>query len=183
MVLETKRLKMRAFQDRDIYDFVEYRSDPAIAKYQGWDAPYSMEKAIQFIKEMKATRPGIPGKWYQIAIELKEGEGHLIGDCAFRIFAEDAQQAEIGFTLSRMYQGKGYATEAVTRLVDYLFGELRLHRIHATCDVENLASRKLLEKIGMRQEAHFVENIWFKGKWGSEYVYGLLQHEWMRSSS
>ena len=173
---------MRAFQDRDIQDFAEYRSDPDVAKYQDWDAPYSMEKATQFVEEMKAIRPGTPGEWYQIAIELKE-RGNLIGDCAFHILAEDAQQAEIGFTLSRMHQGKGYATEAVTRLLDYLFGELRLHRIRATCDVENLASSRLLERIGMRREAHFVENIWFKGKWGSEYAYGLLQHEWAKSSS
>ena len=112
-----------------------------------------------------------------MAIERKDG-GNLIGDCVFHIVAEDAQQAEIGFTLYRQYQGQGYATEAVTRLVDYLFDELHLHRIRAICDVENLASSKLLERIGMRREAHFVENIWFKGRWGSEYAYGLLRHEW-----
>ncbi len=181
-VLETKRLKLRAFQDRDIQSFAEYRSDPDVAKYQDWDAPYSMEKAAQFVEEMKVIRPGTPDEWYQIAIELKDG-GILIGDCTFYILAEDTRQAEIGFTLARKYQGKGYATEAVTRLLDYLFGELRLHRIRATCDVENLASSRLLEKIGMRREAHFVENIWFKGSWGSEYVYGLLQYEWAKLSS
>lgn len=182
LVLETKRLKMRAFQDRDIKGFAEYRSDPDVAKYQDWDTPYSVEKATQFIAKNKVIRPGTPGEWHQIAIELKDGN-NLIGDCVFHILAEDAQQAEIGFTLSRMYQGQGYATEAVTRLLDYLFGDLHLHRIRATCDAENLASSKLLERLGMRREAYFVENIWFKGKWGSEYAYGLLQHEWTKSSS
>jgi aminoglycoside 6'-N-acetyltransferase len=173
---------MRAFQDRDIEVFAAYRSDPDVAKYQGWDTPYSLEKAAQFVAENKVIRPGTPGEWHQIAIELKDG-GNFIGDCVFHILAEDAQQAEIGFTLARLYQGQGYATEAVTRLVDYLFGDLQLHRIRATCDVENLASSKLLERIGMRREAYFVENIWFKGKWGSEYAYGLLRHEWTKSSS
>jgi RimJ/RimL family protein N-acetyltransferase len=62
--------------------------------------------------------------------------------------------------------------------VDYLFGDLHLHRVTATCDVENLASFKLLERVGMRREAHHVENIWLKGAWGSEYVYAMLDREW-----
>ncbi len=182
LVLETERLIMRAFQDKDILDFAAYRSDPDVAQYQGWDAPYSVEKAAEFIADNKVICPGTPGEWHQIALELKDG-GNLIGDCVFHILAEDAQQAEIGFTLSRKYQGQGYATEAVTRLVDYLFGELQLHRIRAICDVENLASIKLLERIGMRREAHFVENTWFKGKWGSEYLYAILRYEWTKPSS
>ncbi len=182
LVLETERLRMRAFQDRDIQGFAQYRSDPDVAKYQSWNTPYSIENATQFITEMKAIRPGIPGEWYQIAIELKEGY-QLIGDCAFHILAKDAQQAEIGFTLARTHQGQGYATEAVTKLLDYLFDEFQLHRICATCDVQNQASARLLERIGMRREAHFIENIWFKGNWGSEYVYGLLGHEWAELSS
>ena len=181
LILETKRLKMRAFQDKDIQDFADYRSDPEVAKYQDWDAPYSVEKAAQFVAENKVICPGTPGEWHQIAIELK-AEGDLIGDCVFHILAEDAQQAEIGFTLSRRYQGHGYATEAVTKLVDYIFCELKLHRIRAICDVDNLASSKLLERIGMRREAHFIENIWFKGRWGSEYLYAILRSEWTKSS-
>jgi RimJ/RimL family protein N-acetyltransferase len=65
-------------------------------------------------------------------------------------------------------------------LLEYLFGELHLHRVIATCDVENIASFRLLERIGMRREAHLVENIWFKGAWGSEYSYALLYREWSR---
>ncbi len=65
------------------------------------------------------------------------------------------------------------------RLLDYLFCELALHRVTATCDALNDASAKLLERVGMRREGHFIENIWFKGAWGSEYNYALLQREWM----
>lgn len=177
LTLETKRLLLRSFQDSDLEAFMSYRSDPAIARYQGWDSPYSREAATAFVQEMKQKQPAAPGEWYQIAIELKVS-GEMIGDCAFHILAQDARQAEIAFTLSRPYQSKGYATEAVTRLLDYLFGELGLHRVRAICDVENLASVRLLERIGMRREAHFIENIWFKGAWGSEYWYGLLKQEW-----
>jgi RimJ/RimL family protein N-acetyltransferase len=176
-VLQTDRLLIRSFQDSDLEAFITYRSDPAIARYQGWEAPYSRETATAFVQEMKQKEPGTPGEWCQLAIELKAG-GEMIGDCAFHILAEDPRQAEIAFTLSQGYQSRGYATEAVTRLLDYLFGEVGMHRVRAICDVENLASVRLLERVGMRREAHLIENVWFKGAWGSEYWYGLLKREW-----
>jgi aminoglycoside 6'-N-acetyltransferase len=177
MIWETDRLILRAFEDIDVQPLAAYRSDPEIAKFQYWDIPFTEEKAAKFIQEINRIQPGIPGEWYQIAIELKTMH-QLIGDCAFCILAEDSQQAEIGFTLARQYQGKGYATEAVSRLLDYLLGELKLHRVRAICHVENIASAKLLERLGMRREGEFIENILFKGKWSSEYWYGILQREW-----
>ena len=179
-MLETDRLQLRTFQDGDIQDFAAYRSDPLIAKYQGWDAPFSLEQAVNFVEEMKHIRPGTSGQWCQLAIELKK-DRCLIGDCAFLINA-DSQQAEIGVTLARSYHGRGLATEAVSKLFDYLFDDLCLHRVQAICDVDNLASSKLLERVGMRREAHFVDHYWFNGEWRSEYVYGLLRHEWTNSS-
>ena len=177
--LQTDRLLLRSFQERDLETFAAYRSDPEVARYQGWDVPYPLERAAMFIAEMREKQPGIPGEWFQIAIERKQEAG-LIGDCVFRIQAHDARQAEIGFTLSRKYQRQGYATEAVTGLLNYLFEMLNLHRVTAICDAENHASARLLEGIGMRREGDFVENIWFKGAWGSEYLYAVLGKEWER---
>jgi len=181
LLLEARRLILRSFRDTDLEPFVAYRSDPAVAEYQGWEAPYPVTKAIAFIQEMKLKAPAIRGEWYQIAIELK-ASAEMIGDCAFHILAEDAQQAEIGATLSRQHQGNGYAAEVLTRLLDYLFGELGLHRVRAICDTQNLASAKLLGRIGMRREGHFIENIWFKGRWGSEYWYAILRDEWAKNA-
>lgn len=168
---------MRTFQDRDIETFSAYRSDPNVAKYQSWETPYSTEKAADFVAYMQEAQPHAPGGWYQIAIELK-GNAQLIGDCAIHTLADDPRQAEIGFTLASAHQGNGYATEAVTRLLNYLFNDVQLHRVTAYCDVENEASAKLLERLGMRREAHTIENIWFKGRWASEYMYAILQREW-----
>ncbi len=131
---------------------------------------------------MKQKRPAVPGEWYHIAIERKS-DGTLIGDCAFHLLAHDAQQAEIAFTLARAYQGQGYAGEAVTRLLDYLFSELDLHRAIGICDADNQASARLLERIRMRREAHLIENIWFKGHWGSEYWSAILDREWIQRFS
>ena len=179
LALETKRLRLRSFRLEDVSIFSAYRSDPEVARYQGWNAPFNLEKATQFVEEMIQAKPGTPGQWYQIAIEVKEND-QMIGDCVFHILEEDPLQAKIGFTLARAHQGKGYATEAVLCLFEYLFGTLNLHRVSAICDVKNTASARVLERAGMRREAHFIENIWFKGKWGSEYGYGILAQEWAK---
>jgi aminoglycoside 6'-N-acetyltransferase len=175
--LETPRLILRAFEDRDIAPFAAYRSDPEVARYQGWEAPFSLEQAAHFVNAMKAQTPGEPGAWFQIALELKSS-GEMIGDVVFHVLAEDPCQAEIGFTLARAFQGRGYAAEAVKCLLDYLFGTLNLHRVRANCDPENETSAHLMERVGMRREGRFVESLWFKGRWAGEDWYAILRREW-----
>jgi RimJ/RimL family protein N-acetyltransferase len=176
-ILETPRLRLRPFTDDDLEPFVAYRSDPNIARYQSWEAPFPREHAAAFIEEMKRLQPGVPGEWYQFAVERRQAPG-LIGDCAFQILAYHTQQAEIGFSMATQFQGAGYGAEAVTCLLDYLFKTLKLHRVVAACDADNIRSAKLMERVGMRREGHFVENIFFKGVWGSEYTYAILKREW-----
>lgn len=176
VLLETPRLWLRRFQTGDEAPFLAYRNDPEIARYQSWES-FSPEEATEFIAEQQSLQLGEPGKWFQFAIELKE-TASLIGDCAFKVNEDDSRQAEIGFTLARAFQGKGYAAEAVERVLLYGFAELSLHRIIAITDCENISSVALLERLGMRREAHFIQNIWFKGKWGDEYLYALLRDEW-----
>ena len=175
--LETPRLLLRPFEEKDIEPFSRYRSDPEVAKYQGWQVPYSLEQAARFVQDMKSGTPGLPGQWYQFALELK-ASGEMIGDCAFKRLAEDARQAEIGFTLARSFQGQGYAHEAVARLLDYLFGDLMLHRVRANIDPLNAASQRLLERLGMRLEGQLLESLWYKGYWADEAWYAILRREW-----
>ena len=178
--LETPRLILRQFTDNDLEPFLAYRSDPEVARYQGWIEPYTREMAKEFIREMKDRQPGEPGKWFQWAIELRSS-GQMIGDCAFYLLERDTRQAEIGVTLSRTHQGQGYAREAILRLLEYLFGELELHRVCANCDPENAPAWHILERMGFRREAHFTENLWFKGRYASEYWYAMLRREWLRT--
>jgi RimJ/RimL family protein N-acetyltransferase len=158
-----------------------YRNDPVVARYQSWEG-ITEPKARAFIQEQKSIQPGVPGQGFQIAIELKES-GLLIGDCAFKIKEDDARQAAIGFTLARQYQGKGFATEAVSRFLTYAFPAFDLHRVVAIADCENAASVALLERLGMRREGHFLQNVWFKGRWGDEYLYAILEEEWLRNGA
>jgi RimJ/RimL family protein N-acetyltransferase len=178
--LETDRLLMRHFRDSDLEEFLAYRSDPQVARYQGWSAPYDAMIGRAFVDEMKNAVPGTPGKWFQAAIEFKSLKT-MLGDCAFQITADEPHQAYIGITLARPNWGKGYGEEACRCLLNYLFDELDLHRVVAICDVENIASFTLLKRLGFRREAHLVENIWFKGAWGSEYRYAMLKREWKRT--
>jgi len=126
--------------------------------------------------EMYSRTAGGPGKWYQVALELKTTR-EMIGDCAFKRLSEDHSQAEIAFTLARPFQGQGYAMEAVRRLMGYLFNDLKLYRIRANCDPDNKASSQLLQRVGMRYEGCFVESLWFKGYWASEDWYAILSRE------
>lgn len=177
--LHSARVILRHFRDDDLARFLAYRNDPEVARYQSWTA-YSEKAAQAFIQEMKNAQPGIRGEWFQFAIELK-ATGLLIGDCALQVKAEDGQQGEVGFTLDRAYQGQGLALEAISALFEYAFGALKLHRITAICDCRNAGSYRLMARLGMRREAHYLQNFWFKGAWSDEYLYAILQHEWLTS--
>jgi RimJ/RimL family protein N-acetyltransferase len=175
--LETPRLFLRPLESQDIAAFSAYRSDPEIARYQGWGTPFTVEQAEEFIEQMKAITPGEIGQWLQLGMELKS-DGTLIGDVAFQIIKDSHRQAEIGMTLSAPFHKNGYGVEAVTALVNYLFIDLNVHRVIANCDPENHPAHRLLERVGFRNEGCFMESLWYKGGWASETWFGLLEREW-----
>lgn len=175
--IESERLFLRRFRDSDLAPFVAYRNDPEVARYQSWDI-FDEREARAFVREMGSAQPGVPGEWFQFAIESKE-TGEFVGDCALQVDGQEPYRAEIGFTLAREHQGRGFASEAVSRLLDYAFGVLGLHRVVAIADCRNESSWALLERIGMRREGHFLDSVWFKGEWSDEYLYAVLKDEWL----
>ncbi len=181
--LETERLILRRFRESDAEAFFAYRTNTQVALYQSekW-VNYKQEQAEAFVKEQMDFDPGIPGTWFQIAMELKD-TGSLIGDLAIHTLPEDPNQAEIGFSLSPSYQHKGLGIEAVKGLLRYLFTELNMHRVIAIADVRNSSSVRLLEKAGMRKEGHFIKATWYKGEYTDEYLFALLKEEWEASSN
>lgn len=174
---ETERLIIRPFSSSDLEEFLDYRSDPEVAAYQGWQVPYTRAMAEEFITHMSLQAANVPGEWLQLAIVVKES-GQFVGDIAYYLLGDDPRQAEIGLTLRRSAWKNGYAQEAGLCLLAYLFEELRLHRVRANCDVENHGAYRTLEKLGLRREAYFVENLWFRDRWSSEYWYAMLDREW-----
>lgn len=174
--LSTSRLTIRNLILTDLNDFHIYRSNPEITKYQNFDV-MSVEKANQFIMTQTNKEFGIPGEWLQLGIENKATE-RIVGDCAIKLHEPDARIAEVGITISHLDQKNGFAKEALTKILTFLFETNEIHRVVEIVDAENKASINLLKSIGFRQEGHFIENIFFNGKWGSEYQFAMLKSEW-----
>ena len=137
----------------------------------------TMEQAEEFIKGNSTKDFGKPGEWVQYGIENNETR-RLIGDCAIKLDQYDTRIAEIGITISHLEQKKGYAKEVLMGVLTFLFDTKEIHRVVEKVDAENIASISLLKSIGFKQEGHFIENIFFKGKWGSEFQYAMLKREW-----
>lgn len=176
LLIHTDRLLLRNLEESDLKDFFIYRSNPVVTKYQGFDV-MSEEECMTFIKSQTNKLFGNLGEWVQYGIEEKSS-GTLVGDFAIRLNAHDARLAEIGITISHLHQQKGFAKETLTAVINWLFHSQNIHRITEIVDVENTASIKLLQSIGFKQEGHFIENIFFKGKWGCEYQFALLKRDW-----
>lgn len=175
--IRTARLVLRRFRPDDAARLAEYRSDPEVACYQGWDAPFALDTAEAFVAALADAHPDTPGEWFQLAIAEAGGDGRLVGDVGVFVDGDEPRLARLGFTLAPDAQGRGYATEAVTAVLGYLFGRGK-HRVSADCDVRNAASAALLERVGMRREAHHLASAWWKGEWTDEYVYAVLADEW-----
>ena len=174
LTIRTQNLIIRQFLETDLVEFTAYRAIPAVAEYQTW-SNFTYEDAIAEYSKMTAVPFGSVGAWFQLAI--KKGEAApLAGDLAVHFL--DEQQVEIGFTVAPSFQRTGIACEAMLGLIDHVFSVMNKHRVIAVTDIRNVASCGLLEKLGFRKEAHHVDNIFFKGSWGSEYVYAILQSEW-----
>jgi RimJ/RimL family protein N-acetyltransferase len=176
------RIVLRRFRAADLDAFTAYRSSPSVARFQSWDAPYPRRDAEELIRQMMASHPDTPGKWFQFAIVLRS-TGDLIGDCAARPDADDSRQAEIGFTIAREHQGRGHATDAARELLGYLFDQRGKHRVTASCDARNAASARVLDRLGLRREGHLRESTWAKGEWTDDLLYALLAREWRSSTS
>jgi RimJ/RimL family protein N-acetyltransferase len=174
-VLRSERLRLRPFVPDDAHALAGYRSDPEVARYQGWDAPFPLEAARTLIAECAMSDAERPG-WFQWALELATGDA-IVGDLGVNLL-EDCRQAEIGFTIAPAFQRRGYATESVSRMLQHLLVERGLHRVRAECDARNTGSQRLLERVGFRREGHLRSSTWSKGEWCDDYLYGLLAEDW-----
>jgi RimJ/RimL family protein N-acetyltransferase len=171
--METARLWLRPFTQADLHPFVAMRGNPDIARYQSW-SDFTEADGYLFILDMAQTQPGTPGEWYQFAVALRD-TNTFIGDCALYM-AEDGRSGEIGYTFAPAYQRQGYATEAVSAVLDYAFTTLQLQQIRAVTDSRNSASIKLLQRLGFQLEKQ--EATWFKEERVVENYYVLARENW-----
>jgi RimJ/RimL family protein N-acetyltransferase len=173
----TPRLLLRRFEPADLPAMVAYRSDPAVARYQSWTPDWSLADAEDFLREDQATVLGTPGTWTQVALVERAG-GALVGDVALHFVAAQPDTVELGVTLATAHQGRGLAAEALRAVVSWLFSAYGSHRVLAQADARNAAVRRLLERVGLRQEAELREAEWWKGEWTTLCIYAVLAREW-----
>ena len=177
-IIQTKRLRLRDFEKADWKPVHDYAADPEVVRYMSF-GPNTEGESKNFIQRALAHQKEQPRNNFSLAIVLK-AKNALIGSCGIYVSNPDNREGYIGYVLNRNFWGQGYATETAHALIEFGFNQLKLHRIFATCDPQNIASAHVLEKIGMQREAHFRENGWVKGKWRDSLLYAILDHEWMK---
>jgi RimJ/RimL family protein N-acetyltransferase len=177
--IRTERLTLRMLTPADLDDVHAYQSLEEVARYELFEPRTREEVAEKLAKWSKAATLEKDDDYLQLAIDLG---GRVIGELFFEIKRAKDQLGEIGWTINPAYQRQGFATEAATAVLDLVFSTLELHRVQAELDPRNDASIALCTKLGMRHEATFVEDLWFKGEWGDTGTYAILDREWLAPS-
>jgi RimJ/RimL family protein N-acetyltransferase len=173
----TERLLLRPFEDGDLQAMYEMQSDEEVVRYLYFDARSLDEVRTALARKTAAVGIAGEGDGVGVAVVLLE-TGEVVADISLWCVSEGHQQGEIGFIVHPAHQGKGYATEAARPMLDFAFDTVGLHRVVGRTEARNIASARVLEKLGMRLEAHLIENEWVKGEWQSELVYAILASEW-----
>lgn len=171
----TKRLVLRPVLPEDTDAMFRYRSREDVCRYLPFPPQTHEQIAARFADIPTALTD--EGQNLSLAV-LEQERGVLVGDVVLMWHSREHRAGEIGYVLHPDYAGNGYATEAGAALLRLGFHELRLHRIVGRLDARNTASARVLEKLGMRREAHFVQNEFFNGEWTDELVYAVLAGEW-----
>ena len=174
--IRTPRLTLRPFIESDWRLVHDYNADPQVVRYMRW-GPNREADTIAFVSRAIANSTAAPRTEFDFAVVRSEDDA-LIGNCNLRLTGDAALEGTIGYLFHPDHWGNGFATETVEALLQHGFEHLGLHRIVANCHSENLASQRVLEKNGMRLEAHFRRQTFLRGGWVDMYLYAMLKEEW-----
>jgi RimJ/RimL family protein N-acetyltransferase len=181
--LVTPRLLLRTMTSADVDEVHAYQSREDVCRYLLFE-PRSREQVAEKVDQhARAVRLAADGDYLQLALELRdtqEAPGRLIGDSYFTIASTEHSRGEIGWTMHPEFTGRGYASEAARAVLGLAFDTLGLHRVFAELDPRNDASIALCRRLGMREEAYFVQDMMFKGDWADTGLYAILDEEWQR---
>jgi RimJ/RimL family protein N-acetyltransferase len=175
--LSTDRLVVRAMASDDVDDIHAYQSRADVCRYLPFE-PRTRDEVVEKVAEHStALALNGEGDFWRLAIE-RAAEPGVIGDLFFAIKSVGNATGEIGWTLHPDFHGQGYMTEAAGALLEIAFATLGLHRVFAQLDARNDASIALCRRLGMREEAYFVEDLWSRGEWADTAIYAILEREW-----
>jgi len=177
--INTQRLVLRWFTDGDVDDLYSYQGLESVARYL-YRPAHTLDRSKEVIRDrVHATRWQEDADKLAFAICRPQREG-LIGEVTLTLTSAHSRQAEIGWVLHPDHEGHGYATEAAKAAAELAFDVLDVHRLYARLDAENTGSTRICERLGMRKEAHLIDNELDQGRWGSEYIYAAFQHDLIR---
>jgi RimJ/RimL family protein N-acetyltransferase len=175
--IQTERLLLRPYARDDFDTLLAIQSREDVVRYL-YEDPLSPDDVRALLeRRLASTSLSNEGDTLAVAVVLR-ASGEMIGDCILHWSSRQHQLGEVGFVFHPDHHGRGYATEATRRLVEFGFEEVGLHRIIGRLEARNIASARVLEKLGMRREALLIENEFVKGEWQSELVYAILDREW-----
>jgi RimJ/RimL family protein N-acetyltransferase len=178
--IESSRLLLRPFKTADCESVLEYQSNPQVVRHVPWivrDASMVEEALAKAINQTKLLRQG---DYLSLAL-VRKSDGRLVGQMNAMFVSEKDQCGEIGYVVNPIFSRQGFATEASRALVTAMFDSKQFRRVIARFDDRNLASRGVVEKLGFREEAHFIMDGFFKGEWISTFIYATLRDEWTKS--
>ena len=174
--IETERLVLRPFEPGDFGPLHELYADEDVVRWL-YEGPATEEDSRKRLDRKIAGRELTEDRGLHAAVTLHDGT--FAGDVVMWFTSFEHRTAELGFSFLPRLQGNGYATEAARAIVAWALAN-NVHRIVGRTEARNAASVRVLERLGLRREAHFVENEWVKGEWQSEFVYAILEREWPR---
>ena len=177
--LSTARLTLRPYRHDDLGAVYGFQSRPEVTRYLLFDVRNLDQVRIALEERIQAGKPGYDGDHLILALAVVLPEtGAVIGDVVLFRQSREHRQGELGYIFHPDYGGQGYATEAARTMLRLGFEHYGLHRIVGRIDARNTPSARVLERLGMRREAHFVRNEFIKGEWTDEVVYAMLEDEW-----
>lgn len=176
--LHTERLLLRPFTEADADDLFALHTDPTVLRYWDsppWTSPEQVDRFLAASREMADAGDGV-----RVAMVT---EGTFVGWCSLRRWNPEFRSAALGYCLAEAGWGQGYATEAARAVLDWAFETLDLNRVQAETDTRNLASARVLEKLGFVREGTLREDCIVAGEISDSWVFGLLRREWVPTGS
>jgi RimJ/RimL family protein N-acetyltransferase len=175
--LLTERLLLRPYRPDDLDALLDLFGRAEVSRYLLWE-PMDREAATVLLgRRLTGSRIAKEGDGILLVVTERASD-RFVGEVMLRLTSAASRQGEIGWSIHPDMQGRGYATEAAREMLRLGFDGLGLHRIMADSDPRNAASIKVMEKLGMRREAHHVDSMFLKGEWVGAVVGAMLESEW-----
>jgi len=175
--LSTSRLLLRSYEAGDLAALHDMFGREDVCRYLPWE-PMDLDQARAKIEQRLGETHIEADDDALLLAAVEVATGRMIGELMLRLVSATSRQGEIGWSFHPDVQGRGLATEGAREVLRLGFDELGLHRIMAGCDSRNVASLRVMERLGMRREAEFIDYELAKGEWAGEIICAILEDEW-----